>query len=453
MTTRSISVPLAGAMAIAVTAFAFALIYSQSRLGTIDRRALAIATNAAPSVEHLAEGRAQLFRLAANVREFASEGATRSQWARGQMLESRNLLIAEIAAYQSLSSFPGEGAMAADLTRRLGDLDDALRRLLDGEVEGAELRDLQAAIQSFAAVVQRLIDFNAAQLQEETHQILEARRRAVMTAVVLGGIAVACACLATLLGARALRQRVRLMAEHRKLVEARASELEAFSGRVAHDLKGPLNTIGLLAFSGVRQSPAEGNARNPLDRIAHQVTRMNEMIDALLDFARAGARPEAGARADLGRVVEHVLDEIRPTAQAAGVELRGVRLDEARVACSAGAASVVLSNLVRNAIKYIDGGPGRLVEVRLVRRAVDALVEVEDTGHGVPPGAQESIFEPYVRLERRGVPGLGLGLATVKRLVEGYGGAVGVRSVEGRGSCFWFSLPLSRDDEAVARSA
>ncbi len=451
MTNRSILLPLAGAMAIAVTAFVVALIYSQSRLGTIDRRALAIATNAAPSVEHLAEGRAQLFKLAANLREFAGDGAARGQGARGQMLDARSSLIAEIAAYQSLASFPGEGEMAADLTRRLGDLDDALRRLLDGEVEGAELSDMQVAIQSFAAVVQRLIDFNAAQLQEETRQILEARRRAVLTAVVLGGIAVACAGSATLLGARSLRQRVRLMAEHRQLVEARASELEAFSGRVAHDLKGPLNTIGLLAFSGARQPAAEG--RNPLDRIAHQVTRMNEMIDALLDFARSGARPEAGARADLERTVEQVLDEIRPTAQGARVELRGARVDEARVACSAGAATVVLSNLVRNAIKYIDGGPGRLVEVRLFRRAVDALVEVEDTGRGVPPEAQESIFQPYVRLERRAVPGLGLGLATVKRLVEGHGGRVGVWSVEGRGSCFWFSIPLARDESAVARSA
>jgi hypothetical protein len=137
MTNRSILLPLAGAMAIAVTAFVVALIYSQSRLGTIDRRALAIATNAAPSVEHLAEGRAQLFKLAANLREFAGDGAARGQGARGQMLDARSSLIAEIAAYQSLASFPGEGEMAADLTRRLGDLDDALRRLLDGEVEGA----------------------------------------------------------------------------------------------------------------------------------------------------------------------------------------------------------------------------------------------------------------------------------------------------------------------------
>jgi signal transduction histidine kinase len=68
---------------------------------------------------------------------------------------------------------------------------------------------------------------------------------------------------------------------------------------------------------------------------------------------------------------------------------------------------------------------------------------VEDTGPGIPPEVVDEIFLPYVRGPNQGKGGLGLGLATVKRLCETRGGRVGVRSVLGRGSIFWIELPLA----------
>jgi signal transduction histidine kinase len=83
--------------------------------------------------------------------------------------------------------------------------------------------------------------------------------------------------------------------------------------------------------------------------------------------------------------------------------------------------------------------------VRRVTVTVDARkrvrFEVQDTGPGIALSAQASIFEPYVRLPHRREPGVGLGLATVKRLVEAHGGAVGVHSASTGGSLFWFELP------------
>jgi len=71
-------------------------------------------------------------------------------------------------------------------------------------------------------------------------------------------------------------------------------------------------------------------------------------------------------------------------------------------------------------------------------------VEVEDTGPGLPPGIEHSIFEPYVRAPGVTQPGLGLGLATVKRFADSHGGAVGVLRAEA-GTVFWFELPRAPD--------
>ena len=103
----------------------------------------------------------------------------------------------------------------------------------------------------------------------------------------------------------------------------------------------------------------------------------------------------------------------------------------------------VFGNVLGNAVKYIGAAPAgaRHVHVRVIEENGQVRVEVEDTGPGIAPDAQDAIFEPYVRGPNTTQPGLGLGLATVKRIVEAHGGAVGVRSIVGKGSCFWFELP------------
>jgi signal transduction histidine kinase len=117
------------------------------------------------------------------------------------------------------------------------------------------------------------------------------------------------------------------------------------------------------------------------------------------------------------------------------------------VACDPTVLAVVLLNLVGNAIKYIGGGisPERRIWVR--SRVLGALLrfEVEDTGPGLPPGSEARAFDLFERLDAAssGKEGVGLGLATVKRIVEAHDGEVGVESRPGRGSSFWFTLRLA----------
>jgi signal transduction histidine kinase len=80
---------------------------------------------------------------------------------------------------------------------------------------------------------------------------------------------------------------------------------------------------------------------------------------------------------------------------------------------------------------------------------IDAVrIEIEDNGPGIPPEAERRIFEPFQRLAGTRQPGFGLGLATVKKIVEAYHGCLGVRSCPGKGSIFWFELPMAPPQRA-----
>ena len=107
----------------------------------------------------------------------------------------------------------------------------------------------------------------------------------------------------------------------------------------------------------------------------------------------------------------------------------------------------VMFNLATNAIKFTrEGGK---IQVRLLRKSEELVVEVEDSGIGITEEEQARIFMPYYRVEadRPRFPGLGLGLALSKQLVELHGGRIWVRSKPGKGSTFAFSLPIAEEEE------
>lgn len=102
----------------------------------------------------------------------------------------------------------------------------------------------------------------------------------------------------------------------------------------------------------------------------------------------------------------------------------------------------VLDNLLRNAICYTGSSPIRRVRVTAVGQRHLVRFSVADTGPGVPSGERARVFEPFFRIEPRAGRGVGLGLATVRRIVESLGGATGVDDNPGGGAVFWFTLPV-----------
>jgi two-component sensor histidine kinase len=167
--------------------------------------------------------------------------------------------------------------------------------------------------------------------------------------------------------------------------------------------------------------------------------RTKQIVEALLEFARSGAPRSQDRSCNVAEVFHGLQSEFSKAAEEAGIALT---LDGPAiyVACDTGVLTSILSNLVRNALKYMGPSQERRVEVRAIGETSTVLFEVHDTGPGIPSSLKERMFEPYVRGDDSG-SGLGLGLATVKRLVEGHGGAVGVVSRPAHGSLFWCRLP------------
>jgi signal transduction histidine kinase len=294
--------PVAIAMLLVMVSFALSLAYSHLRLRPVGEHVLDVIDNAAPSIDRLSAAHTELGRFGIGVTEYVLRPAHARSVTRQDVVAARQAFAAHFDAYKQLPMFPGEAEAAAALERDLGLLDEATNRALDGadrrspaaELELHEsfyprLFKLQVALAGLKAINTR----NARISAEST---LRATQEATFLATVLGVSSLVVAVAAMLLVLRVLRGRARLMHEHAELLAARANELEAFAGRVAHDLKNPLGALALRVLSTVRRPDLSPALHDELDRMTRQIDRMERIIDGLLEFARAGARgPTAGA--------------------------------------------------------------------------------------------------------------------------------------------------------------
>lgn len=173
---------------------------------------------------------------------------------------------------------------------------------------------------------------------------------------------------------------------------------------------------------------------------------MRLLVDDLLDFARiqAGSFHLDCFPTDLAALIEMAVSSLEPQAKEREVTLQiqstkkpfQLFLDPRRI-------EEVIMNLVGNALKYT--GAGGRITVTLLASPDEARVEVQDTGIGIASKDQKHLFEAYYQVpssQTRERGGAGLGLSISKTIVEAHGGAIGVKSEPGKGSTFWFTLPL-----------
>jgi signal transduction histidine kinase len=421
-------------------------------LQRIDPRAFAISDESVPRFESIAETRRQLQETTTLTHDYVYREGQGDH--RREIDGSLARLRADIAAYSAIPDLSEEEIrLIAAVTNDIDVLDAAVRTTLD-EIDAGDQsaalaslsQSAQPQLEGIDEALKRLRSLNEDLVKGDMGNILSARRRGRRIATIFGLLSLVTAVVATAMVLQGLRSRTRLAREHDRMLTERAAELEAFAGRVAHDLREPLNAAGLRHAELLKAADLDPHHRDCVVSASAQLERMRRIIDALLDFARSGAHPSGDAHADLTAVLDEVLVSARPAAEAAQAELRvTVPPDEILLAIAPEALASVLANLLSNATKYVvEGGPlPHRIDVRVSRDSELARIEVEDNGPGLPLGTEQRIFEPFRRLASNR-PGIGLGLATVKRIVEAYQGRVGVSAVPERGCTFWVELPLSQ---------
>lgn len=229
--------------------------------------------------------------------------------------------------------------------------------------------------------------------------------------------------------------------------------IDAATSTVVHDLKQPLAAIEALA-AVLRQLQAKGQLDAPpevLEKIQGQVQRALGDIDSLLttDPDRE-IRPQR-ERFDLAEITRDLAMAQGLTSPDHEIEVRAPE-EGAWVHADPRLAARIISNLIDNAIKYWPGGG--TVLVAFATSPTDVTVRVIDHGMGIPKEKQASVFNRFERAvtEAAGIPGTGVGLYSVKRLVEAHGGSMTLDSEPGVGSTFTVVLPTQTEpDGALAK--
>jgi signal transduction histidine kinase len=219
-------------------------------------------------------------------------------------------------------------------------------------------------------------------------------------------------------------------------------------GVAAHDLRSPTAVVSMYAEI-LRKMLGPGmdeSQRRVLDVISARSGFMLRLIGDVLDLSRieAGVVELAARPGDYGGFVA---EQVRLLGGLGAARGAAVKLETAGPApplvFDRDRMEQVLSNMVGNALKF--SPPGGTVTVRLSAEEGGVVTRVSDQGPGIPPDERERIFMPFQRgsaVPAGGERGTGLGLAISRKIVEAHGGRIGVESVVGRGSTFWYVLPL-----------
>jgi len=228
---------------------------------------------------------------------------------------------------------------------------------------------------------------------------------------------------------------------HVRQLEESNRELEAFSYSVSHDLRSPLRSIDgfSIALLEDQKDKLDAEGRDYLDRIRGATQRMAQLIDDLLTLSRVARFEMKRERVDLSAVAAGMAAQLRkndPGRSAEFVIAEGcIAYGDERL------LTVVLDNLFANAWKFSEHKPDSVVEFGAELRSDAVVYFIKDTGAGFDMAYADKLFNPFQRLHKMSeFPGTGIGLATVKRIINRHGGRVWIESELNKGTTVYFTL-------------
>jgi signal transduction histidine kinase len=438
-------------------AFLGASVASFIAASDIDRAAQDLLGNALPSVRELTQADTDLRQL----RESASETARGQPPRNVGKLEARWRDLDEAVSTATATPFyAGELALyesqvhpaVVELRRALDEFERFGRAPQGDAGLRAAAVHLDDAINRADAALESLSKLNNAQGLAAAERIARTRKTAARVTLYLDIGSTLVALIAALLAIEFARHFEKVMRRNVELEAERAKELDLVAQRVAHDLMSPLAAVS-LSLSSVQRKHKDEETTRAVQRAQRVLDRSRRMVQGIYAFARSTAQPTSEAVTPLRAAVLDAASALQAVEGAACPTIDVQPFDEVEVRMDRGMLDVVLSNLLSNASKYTASAPVRRITVRAGVEGQRVHVEVEDTGQGVSAEFADAIFEPYKRAPGATQPGLGLGLATVKRLVQGHGGAVGVRNAPSGGAIFWFELPRAPQRAPAAEAA
>jgi len=218
-------------------------------------------------------------------------------------------------------------------------------------------------------------------------------------------------------------------------------ELEAFSYSVSHDLRAPLRSIDGFA-QALREDwgdRLDETAQDHLMRVRTAAQRMGRLIDDLLKLSRLSRAQVQRVEVDLSQIAHDVARELEERNPVRSVEWH---IDgDLRANCDPSLARIALENLLGNAWKFTSKTPHARIEFTKMPDTEPPTFVIRDNGAGFDMQYADKLFAPFQRLHGdRDFPGIGIGLATVQRIVHKHGGQVRTLAEVGRGASFYFSL-------------
>jgi PAS domain S-box-containing protein len=220
-------------------------------------------------------------------------------------------------------------------------------------------------------------------------------------------------------------------------------ELEQFAYVASHDLREPLRMVTI--FSQLLEHQYRGKLDEDADEFIRYIInggkRMDELVNDLLEFSRITSQAKPFEPTDMNAVVYETLQNLSAARKESGVAIHSDTLPT--VFADRSQMVQVFQNLISNAVKFRGkDNPG--VGISAIQQSKDWVFSVSDNGIGINPVYRDKIFEIFKRLHTEDkYPGTGIGLAICRRIIERHGGRIWVESEEGRGSTFFFTIPVS----------